>query len=219
MEERINRPVATWEPWIILLGLMSSIFLLIVSLTIFSAILKSFLPEFTFQYLGILEVQLAFLFLVFTCMRQYGPIKFSEFIPQGREYVILGIGLLAVFWGFGLAVGRDGIASEADLPNLSGTSYVLNILSSVLFAPVLEEIFFKRYFFEILRSLYSSETAFCITVIVTTLLHWHPDMSFWGITWHLYSGCVFTAAYIFSRLGVAVSLHSFHNFIVLVLSR
>ncbi len=209
MEERLkSNSVGTWDPWFILSGFLSLV------------ILFSFTSGFLLlEWVGNLDVNIAKLLLVLYCVKQYGPIKLSEFIPRGKDYFVLGIGFIVIFWAFGLTVGREGIQVDPDWQTLTGVQYGVEVLVLILITPLLEEIIFRRYFFEMLATLYSREAAFVVTVCIWTLLHWPSDTTWSVIFWHGFSGVVFTLAYISSRLGVPVLLHSFHNTMVVVLTR
>ena len=56
-------------------------------------------------------------------------------------------------------------------------------------------------------------------VCIGTLLHWHSDITWFYIFWHFFLAGVFTLAYMNSRLGVVVLLHSFNNTMAVLLSR
>ncbi|MGD9852473.1 MAG: lysostaphin resistance A-like protein [Nitrospirales bacterium] len=164
-------------------------------------------------------INIASLLIVIVLSKQYGALSFSEFLPRGKDYVVLSIGLILKFWAFGLIVGTEGLKADPALMALTEFQYGLKLAALIFTGPLLEEIILRRYFYEMLDTLYSRETAVIITVSVSALLHWHPDLSWLQFFWHLSSALVFTIAYLMSRLGVSVLLHGFNNFLAVLLSR
>jgi len=220
MEERLkSNSVGTWDPWVILIGLLSLVILFIFTSSFMSVVLERSNLLLSIEWLERREVIIAKFLVVLYCLKQYGPIQLSEFIPRGRDYAVLAIGLIIIFWDFGLNVGREGIKADPDWQVLTGFQYGVEVLALTLITPLLEEILFRRYFYEMLATLYSREAALAITVCIDTLLHWHPDTTWFAMFWHIVSAGVFTLAYICSRLGVPVLLHSFNNTMVVLLSR
>lgn len=221
MEEKLQKnTVHPWEPWIILLGLLCFIVVVLFIVGILADFFKEKLPPvISVELFNAQAVNLASLLIVMVLIRQYGAISVSEFLPRGKDFVILAIGLIIKFWSFGLVVGKDGLKTDPDLMALTGFQYGFEIATLIFIGPLLEEIVLRRYFYEMLGTLYSRETAVTITVFVSALLHWHPDFTWFQVFWHLSSALIFTIAYLMSRLGVSVLLHSFNNGLAIALSR
>jgi membrane protease YdiL (CAAX protease family) len=220
MEERIKiYSVNAWEPWFILVAFLSLFVLCLVTSVFMSIVLEGTNLLLSLEEFDRREVLLANLLLVLYCLKQYGPIKWTEFIPRGKDYAVLAIGLLIIFWAFGLIVGREGIKADPDWQILTGYQYGFIVLALTLFGPLLEEVFLRRYFYEMLATLYSRMAALAVTVCIGTLLHWHPDITWFNIFWHFFLAGVFTLAYMNSRLSVSVLLHIFNNTMAMLLAR
>lgn len=220
MEERIkSHSVHKWDPWFILVSFLSLFILLFATSVFISVVLEKSNLLLSLEWFERREILLANLLLVLYCLKQYGPIKLSEFIPRGRDYVVLAIGLLIIFWALGLIVGRQGVKADPDWRNLVGYQCVITISALTLFGPLLEEVFLRRYFYEMLATLYSRTAALAVTVCIGTLLHWHPDITKFYIFWHFFLEGVLTLAYMNSRLSMSILLHIFNNSMVVLLSR
>jgi membrane protease YdiL (CAAX protease family) len=220
MEERLKTPsVNAWDPWFILVAFLALFGLFLVTSVFMSVVLEGSNLLLSFEWFDRGEVLLANLLLVLYCFKQYGPINWPEFIPRGRDYAVLAIGLLIIFWAFGLIVGREGIKTDPNWQVLTGYQYGIEVLALTLIGPLLEEIFLRRYFYEMLATLYSPAAALAVTICIGALLHWHTDITWFVIFWHSFLAGVFTLAYMNSRLGVTILLHSFNNTMAVLLSR
>ena len=216
MEEKLKTNIIhPWEPWVFLLGQLSLFVVLFLAVLIISFIN----PAIPGGFIAAHTNQFALLLIILMLISQYGMFSFSEFLPRGKDYAILAIGLIIKFWTFGLLVGKEGIKADPGLIALTGFQYGFEVATLILIGPLLEEIFLRRYFYEMLATLYSREMSVGLTVCISSLLHWHTAFTWIEFFWHLFSALIFTIAYLMSRLGVSVFLHSFNNFLAFVLSR
>jgi membrane protease YdiL (CAAX protease family) len=216
MEEKLKKNIVyPWYPWVILLGQLSLYVVLFITVLIISFIS----PAIPGGFIAAHTNQFALLLIILMLINQYGMFSFSEFLPRGKDYAILAIGLIIKFWTFGLLVGKEGMKADSDIMALAGFQYGFAIANLIFIGPLLEEIFLRRYFYEMLATLYSREMAVGLTVCISALLHWHPDFTGFEFLWHSFSALLFTMAYVMSRLGVSVLLHSFHNVLYFALWR
>ena len=97
MEERLkSNSVGTWDPWVILIGLLSLVILFIFTSSFMSVVLERSNLLLSIEWLERREVIIAKFLVVLYCLKQYGPIQLSEFIPRGRDYAVLAIGLIII---------------------------------------------------------------------------------------------------------------------------
>ena len=220
MESPLNPPSVRLQDAWISLGIFLGIFLGSIVISVLVEV-ESVFPGLSWEFLRSLYGTIALLVAVAYCIRHYGTIHADEFLLRKKDFVVLAIALLIVFWSFGLTVGRDGIPSDLpkELGTLTGFQYWGRIFKSTIIGPLLEETLLRRFFLEIIAARYSVGIAASTTITVDTLLHCHTDISLFEFFWHLFQASVFTLAYLKSRLGVAVLVHGFHNTMVLLLAR
>jgi len=188
------------------------------ALVLFSAVEKIF-PSLSSHFLDYFIIVFTEILVLGYCMARFGRIEFSELLPRRGDYLVLILAVVIVFWIFGLRFGREGLSSGTydsirDLPVVQYWGVVFII---VLCGPFLEEAFFRRYFFEILRHHYPISVAGLITIGVATLFH--TGISISGFLWAFFYQLVFTIVYVKSRLGVSIIVHAFVNGLILFLSR
>jgi hypothetical protein len=95
MEEKLKKNIVQpWDPWAILLGELSLYVVLLITVTIWSFISPAIPGDFFAAHTN----QFAHLLIILVLINQYGMFSFSEFLPRGKDYAILAIGLIIKFW-------------------------------------------------------------------------------------------------------------------------
>jgi len=155
------------------------------------------------------------------CVIRFGPINLAEFIPNGKDAIVLFVALfieLCIF-GIGMMVSPEGIPNRRhdSIRELPAGQYWLGISIIVGWVPLLEEALFRRYFLEIQRQHYSTKTAILITASIGALFHLRGSIgAFLG---RFFQQTLFSIVYVKSRFGVSVLVHAFVNGLAMFLSR
>ena len=188
------------------------------ALVLFPTIEKTF-PTLSPKLLDYVLIILTEILVLGYCMARFGKIELTELLPRRWDYLVLALGAMILLWIFGLRVGREGLNSGThdSIRVLPVAQYWWAVFTIVLIGPLLEEAFFRRYFFEILRHHYPVNVAMLITIGIATLFHLGISIS--GLIWAFFDQLVFTIVYVKSRLGVSVLVHAFVNALILFLSR
>jgi len=140
-------------------------------------------------------------------------------IQRGKEFFALGGALIVDILFFGLTVGRSGFQSVEGFNALAGFEYWAIVLKLTVFGPFMEELFMRRYLWEIFAFLYSPPRAFLIIVCVGTAFHMYSGIALFNILSHIFASSLFTLTYIKSRrVVVPFIVHSFHNTLIQILS-
>ncbi len=198
---------------VLLLPSLSLFFTLVIS-----PLVEKAFPSLSSDLLNLIFISIATIITLVYCQARFGGIELSELVPHGLDYLVLVLALLIRFWIFGITVGPERLRSGNDpIYGLPTFQFWPAVSIIVLFGPLLEETFFRRYFLEVLRHHYPTGIAVAITIGVATLFH--LGISITEILWVLFDQFFLTIVYLKSRLGVSVTVHSFINAVILFLSR
>ena len=176
-------------------------------------------PGFLSRFSVLYSTTLTDLLVLGYCARRFGPIQLVELLPRGRDWAVLGVAGLIVFFYFGLTVGREGMSSEMydAIRDLPGLWYWLSVVSVIGIGPFLEEAIFRRYFLEILRRHFPQSIALLITAGISILFHFGLEIP--GLIFVFIVQFLLGVVYVTSRLGVSFMVHALINCFVLLLSR
>ena len=138
-----------------------------------------------------------------------------DFILTGKDLIILFISILVLFLVASGYILKYGVRVSPDFSQmisiLDTFEYVVVILIIIIIVPFFEEIFFRRYVLQLLKSRYRLPVALLLTIGFETLLHIGYSIE------QLFIICIFSfglsIAYLKSRLVVTVILHCLINII------
>jgi hypothetical protein len=71
-------------------------------------------PAISVEFFNAPFGNLAFLLIILGLINHYGALSFSEFLPRGKDYVILAVGLFIKIWAVGLLVGGEEIKADPE---------------------------------------------------------------------------------------------------------
>lgn len=182
-------------------------------------IFREFLPtssEFFLQkFPGMFSYLIPALYFSF----RYGPIKITDFLPKGSDFIILFAALIFVF----IQAGLVALISPLKPYSIQGTSLfqlpkieLFLILFAFLAAgPFFEELLFRKYILEVLKKNYNVLFAVIAVSLLETAIHigfileWPLDL-FRSIRFFIYFS-ILCAIYLKSNLGVSFITHSLIN--------
>jgi membrane protease YdiL (CAAX protease family) len=161
--------------------------------------------------------------LVFVIINAYflysrGGLTLSDVLIQKRDFIILGLGLLILFLTMEIIWGPPSIhpGPYQEVRSLTNFQLVIFLLETILVGPFLEELLYRKYFLEILRSKFSLVFAVFITMLIETSFHY--DYDFIGLVYVFFWAMISSIIYLNSRLGVSFCIHSAHNGLFLLFS-
>jgi len=209
------KDIKWWEPWVLLI----SYFGLLIFCTILRIPLERTYPELSATFYSDLVALISLLIPLIYCLWKYGIFPINELIPGRQDFVVLVVAFLVEILFFGLTVGRTGFQMDEELKALQGFQYWAIVLKFTVFGPLIEELFLRRFLWELFEFLYSPVKAFFILVFIGIALHMHSGISWFDILWHIFAASLFTLTYIKSRrVVVPFIVHSFHNTLIHLLS-
>ena len=178
--------------------------------------IEQYFPTVSFEFFSSATILATEILVLSYLMSRLGSIKLQEFLPMGREYFILIFGITSIFCFYSVIAGPEGINSRSynairDLPTWQ---YWARISGMVLISPLLEESYFRRYFFEILRNRFPLKIAVLLTTTVGTIFHLGTGL-FGTFCWQF----LLTIIYVKSRLGVSFALHAFINAMIIIFAK
>lgn len=200
---------------------MLSLIIYILSPALIAVAFKPYLPHLPFMFFGLAGVVLSMLVSIFHFSLRYGFISFSELIPRYKDLPVLLIALIVIFVFLALAKIGGGWKnnSMAQLRNAGEYQAIIGFISIIVIAPILEEILWRKYVFEILRQSYSVVIAVLVTVCVETAFHFGTlKQGISPVIIIFLSLLLYTVVYLKSRLGVSIIVHSLMNGYILALS-
>lgn len=204
------------------LWLLISLLIYIVFSSVIPVFLKSFFPELSFVFFGYIGVILSLLFPIIHFSYSYDPISFSEFIPRTSDIPALLIAVIIVFISMSLAVISGGWKNEriVELRNAGALYVYLGLFISILLGPILEEILWRKYIFEILRHTFPTFVAVTITVTIETAFHFgYFKLGIKPFIFIFFNLLFFTIVYLKSNLRVSIAAHCLVNFFILTIGR
>lgn len=148
----------------------------------------------------------------------------ARFIPKfsvKREilmYILSGIVMAWIVVFINVLVLGKGDTFTQEILKTPHPYYYLNLFLLILWGPILEEILFRGYFFEILRQQLNNTMALLFSSILFIVSH-----GIWGafginLFFIFLSSIIFTLLYIQGGLIVSISVHAFVNFYLLYLN-
>jgi len=156
---------------------------------------------------------LAFVFPLAYLTIRYGAIQKSDFIPNGKDLIVLLLSSLILFMYVSLFVLRYNVRVSPNMvrmfSDLSGVHYSIALISILFVIPLLEEMLFRKYVFNIFLSRYSISLAIILVGIFETFLHVGYELRQLFIIF-LYSVGL-TIVYFKTRLSITLALHIFLN--------
>lgn len=155
------------------LSLMAGILFHIFSLII-DQILISDIPDQIFSVAGSI---ISTLFAAFYLSKKY-PFKYSVGQIKNSIGLIIkwsvSVGILVsiVQFPYSTIIGKKTISSHQFISIDSGVEYVaLLLIMSILILPLVEEIFFRAYIYNMLKSRYSVKAAYVTTALIFAIMH------------------------------------------------
>jgi len=156
---------------------------------------------------------LAFVFPLAYLTHRYAAIQKSDFIPDGKDLIVLLLSSMILFMYASLFLLRYNVRVAPNLThmfsNLSGVHYTIALISMLFVIPILEETFFRKYVFNIFLSKYRISVAIILVGIFETFLHVGYQLRQLFIIF-LYSVGL-TIVYFKTRLSITLALHIFLN--------
>jgi len=173
-----------------------------------------------FKFLSMLTLYFTsavFIFLipiVYLSIR-YKPITLSDYIirKQDLKFLILGVFFIFIILSF---IVFSGTYLPFNLYNqtiseLPSTQKAIVLVHIFILLPALEEIFFRKYIYEIFRSKYKILVAIFLTVASETTLH-IAFGSYRGLILIFLISTFFTVLYIKSKLVISTIVHFLASF-------
>ena len=168
-------------------------------------------PLFPLELINLFVSMLPLFVLLFFLSYRYGSIKKSDWLMKGKDFLVLFIAfiLLFVFVATILLMGGGRSDLVQKINKLYGGYYLGAIIIVVVIGPLLEEIIYRKYIFEILNSRYNIFLSVVITVILNTLIH--APLDFASLIIYITYALFFTLVYINSKLAVSFIVHCILN--------
>lgn len=210
-----DKDVPQWEAWFLF-----GILLAFVELGAWVLVGgERWFPGFISRFSGLYITTLTDMVVLVYCVWRFGCFDLVEFSPRRRDWLILALAGVTVFWYFGLTVGREGMTTNTynAIRDLPGYLYWLSVANIVGIGPFLEEVIFRRYFLEILRQHYATALAVIVTAGVATCFHYGLPLR--SLAFIFCAQLLFGTVYVTSRLGISVGVHVLMNSLVLLLSK
>lgn len=178
-------------------------------------VIPGFVSRFTALYSTTITGTLALSY----CGWRFGRITSRDLYPRRKDFIVLGLSVIPIFFYFGLTVGREGVVSEMHeaIRGLPKYQYWLSVLNVLVITPFLEESIYRRYLLEIFRLHYPTSTSVVLVAGIATGFHW--GLPFWSLVFTFFAQLLFGLVYANSRLVASTLVHSFMNMFVLGLSR
>ena len=206
----LTGPVRNYDVWISL-GVCLLIQLVVVQQLI--PIYHALKPSFPWITISFILSTFAYIIPLFYLSTRYGCLKRSDFTLRGQDLIILFAASLIVFLAAAVFVLKYGIRVSTDITQmvsrLSAFEYVVVYFIILLLGPFLEETFFRRYIFELLKSKYRLPLSILLTVGFETILH--IGYSFEQLIIIFIYSFLFTIVYLKSRLVASVIIHCLIN--------
>jgi len=202
--------VRNYDVWISL-GVCLLIHLVVVQQ--FIPIYYALKPSFPWITISFILSTFAYIIPLSYLSIRYGCLTRSDFTLRGQDLIILFAASLIVFLAAAVFVLKYGIRVSPDITQmasrLSAFEYVVVYFIILLLGPFLEETFFRRYIFELLKSKYRLPLSTLLTVGFETILH--IGYSFEQLIIIFIYSLLFTIVYLKSRLVASIIIHCLIN--------
>ena len=174
---------------------------------------QQYFPSFPWILISFSMTSLAFIIPSIYLAIIYGWPNRSCFTIRIQDLMILIAGVLFLFLAAAVYILKYGVRISPGFSNLISSldtfEYLAVVLIIIILVPLFEEIFFRKYVLELLKSRYRLSVSIILTVLIETLLH----LGYSGgqlIIVFIYS-IGLTIAYLKSSLGTVIILHCMIN--------
>ncbi|UCD78627.1 MAG: CPBP family intramembrane metalloprotease [Desulfobacterales bacterium] len=203
----------------------ASFFLLYFGGFFIGLLVQSFSPSLSYAQVYYIPAIIAQGIPVVYLAYRYGRISFSDFKLIGSDVIVLFITLIIVFAYIGLITLKGPYKPYTfrgeKLSQLSRIGSYIFIFNLVIWGPLLEEIFFRKYILEIFNFRINVVWALLLTSSLETILHIGYVETTKDIPRLIPIFLIFVALsfiYLKSRLGVTFIAHSLLNGLLLNIS-